>query len=34
MLDYLRSEGIEEDILQRIQRFREQFPADPALDHR
>ena len=34
MLDYLRSEGIEEEILQRIQRFREQFPADPALDHR
>ena len=34
MIDYLRTEGIDEGILQRVLEFRRLYPADEALDHR
>ena len=34
MIDFLRSEGIDESILQKIEAFRAQYPADAAQDHR
>ena len=34
MIDFLRSEGIDESILQKIEAFRAQYPADEAQDHR